>query len=77
MMSICNCIREDDPKVVDQNKCKRLSQELYNAGENKAGTNEDKFYDILTKTSGVCNFFSNKKILFFLFSLFIFKLLII
>ena len=52
MMSICNCEREDDPKVVDQNKCKRLSEELYNAGENKAGTNEDKFYDILTKTSG-------------------------
>ena len=60
MMSICNCERADDPKTVDQAKCQKISDDLYHAGENKRGTDEKKFYEILTQTSGAEIYYANQ-----------------
>jgi len=50
MEYIVNCIRSENTNI-DENYCNQKVEELYNAGENKIGTNEDVFYKIFTECS--------------------------
>ena len=50
LISLIQCKRSEN-SIPDENRCKQLAQDLYQAGENKIGTNEDIFNKIFAVSS--------------------------